>query len=323
MKKRLLGNTGIELSELGFGCAALWGKDALGKPAISYEKAYEIFETAIKAGVTFFDTGINYGYSEERLGKCIADAIGGGITSRSELVIETKCGETVNADGTYGPVNWSPDNIKRNVEISLKRLKTDYIDLLATHGGGGPDTCTDELLTTFESLKHQGIIKAYGANTFQVESLEWIAQEKCFDYVMPDYNIMRQEREPLIEKLTDAGVAVIAGSALGESLYSKKIFRVKSRNDLWYLARAIVRFRDLMSKSKDFRFLTKQKDYSANQLALRYVLDNPKISSAVFSTTSVEHLAENLKATEIVMPEQIRNEIKARHKQMQTEEVYE
>ena len=312
MNKRVLGKTGIEISEVGYGCAALFGKNTLGKPAISYEHAYELFETAVKSGVNFFDTGINYGYAEERLGQCLHDAIAEGMISREDIVVETKCGEIVNPDGTYGAADWSSDNIKRNVEISLKRLKTDYIDLLATHGGGGPDTCTDELLRTFEDLKRQGIIRAYGANTFNVANLEWISQERNFDYVMPDYNIMRQEREPLIAKLTEAGVAVIAGSALGESLYSKKIFLVKNRNDLWYLARAVVRFRDLMSKSKDFRFLTKQKGYTANQLALRYVLDNPQITSAVFSTISKEHLLENLKAVEIEMPARIRKEIKAR-----------
>lgn len=139
-----------------------------------------------------------------------------------------------------------------------------------------------------------------------------MVQEKCFDYVMLDYNIMRRDREPLIEKLTNAGVAVIAGSALGESLYSKKIFRVKNRNDFWYMAKAVIRFRDLMNKSKDFKFLTKQDKYTANQLALRYVLDNKQVSSACFSTVNTDYLIENLKAVDIEMPKKIRKEIKRR-----------
>lgn len=67
-----------------------------------------------------------------------------------------------------------------------------------------------------------------------------------------------------------------------------------------------------MKKSKNFMFLTKQKTATANQLALRYVLDNTKISSAVFSTTNIAHLLENLQAINILMPEIIRNEIKNR-----------
>lgn len=77
MNKRILGKTGIQLSEVGYGAAALFGKDVLGKQGISNEQAYHLFSTAIKSGVTFFDTGINYGYAEERLGRCISTAIGG------------------------------------------------------------------------------------------------------------------------------------------------------------------------------------------------------------------------------------------------------
>ena len=80
-------------------------------------------------------------------------------------------------------------------------------------------------------MKSQWLIRAYGINTFSTEFLEWIAQEKSFDYVLLDYNIMRQDREPLIEKLKATGVAVIAGSAMGESLYSKNVFKIRNRND--------------------------------------------------------------------------------------------
>lgn len=311
MKKRILGNTGIELSEIGYGAAALFGKDVLGKQGITEETAYELFYTAIKYGVSFFDTGINYGYAEERLGRCIKKAIDDTIISRSDIVIETKCGETILQDGSYGPSDWSPDWIKRSLEISLERLKLDYIDLLAMHGGCEKKEL-EPLLRTFEEMKKSGLIRAFGVNSFNTSFLEFVAKERIFDYVMLDYNIMRQDRENLIEKLTSAGIAVIAGSAMGESLYSKKIFKVRSRNDLWYLLRALVRFKDLMHKSKDFRFLTKYKEFTANQLALRYVLDNNLISSAVFSTTNPKHLAENLKAEEIIMPEKIRKEIKKR-----------
>lgn len=311
MNYRELGETGIKISELGYGAAALFGKNVLGKQAITEDRAYELVSTAINYGVTFFDTGINYGYAEERLGRCISQAMRQGITTRSQLIIETKCGETINPDGSYGPLDFSADWIKKSLDISLNRLRLDYIDLYALHGECKKRQ-VDEVIHIFEDMKSQGMIRAYGVNTFDTEFLSWIAEEKCFDYVMLDYNIMHQDREPLIKKLTNVGVAVIAGSALGESLYSKKIFRVKNRNDFWYLARALVRFRGLMKKSRDFKFLTKQMEYTANQLALRYVLDNRNISTACFSTTNTNHLIENLKAVDIQLPKNIKNEIKKR-----------
>jgi len=312
MKKRILGNTGISISEVGYGASALFGRDVLGKQGITEEKAYDLITTAIKRGVMFFDTGINYGYAEERLGRCISAAIGEGIATRENLVIETKCGETIYPDGSYGTLDWSTENLKSNLELSLKRLQLNYVDLYAMHGECDDTRKVEGIVKTFQEMRTQGLIRAYGVNTFNTEFLEWVAQEKCFDYVMLDYNIMRQDREPLIEKLTKAGVAVIAGSAMGESLYSKKIFRIKNRNDFWYLARAIVRFRELMNKSKDFKFLTSQDGNTANQLALRYVLDNEHISSACFSTINIDHLIENLKAVDIEMPEKIRKEIMRR-----------
>lgn len=206
-------------------------------------------------------------------------------------------------------MNFSPDWIKKSLEISLKRLQLDYVDLFVMHGGEIKN-CTHELISTFQKMKDDGSIRAYGINSFSTEVLEWVAKEKCFDYVMLDYNIMRKDRESLINKLTSAGVAVIAGAALGQSFYSRKMFRIKNRNDLWYLLRGIKNFPSQMKKSKQYRFLNSVDGYTANQLALRYVLDNKQISSAVFATTSIEHLEENLKATEIVMPEKVRNKMK-------------
>lgn len=234
----------------------------------------------------------------------------GGIVRREDLIIETKCGETVNDDGSCGVADWSPDNIKRNLEISLKRLQLDYIDLFAMHGESDVKE-VEGVIKTFETLKSQGLIKAYGVNTFSSGFIDWVSDNKSFDYVMLDYNIMKQEREEQIDKLHAAGVGVIAGAALGQSLYTKKM--KLNRNDLWYTLRSTFRFKYMRRRSRDFRWLNEVDGYTANQLALRYVLDNDKISSATFNTTSVEHLTENLKAVDMEMPENIRARIKKSH----------
>ena len=309
MNKRILGKTGIEVSELGYGCAALFGKSILGKQGLTEERAFEIVSTALENGIFFFDTGFNYGYAEERLGRCLRSLINNGEIKREEVIIETKCGETINSDGSYGSYDWSSDWIKESVEISLKRLNLDYIDLLAMHGGT-PEDCSDELLKTFEDLKAQGIIRAYGVNTFNDSFLNWIHKEQCFDYVMLDYSVINQRREEIINKLCETGIGVIAGMALGQSLFKKR--PIKNRNDLWYYIRAITHFRENMKKSKQFEFLTEYPEYTGNQLALRYVLDNESIASAVFSTISLDHLIEDIEATNIVMPQDIRIQIKER-----------
>ena len=135
MKKRVLGKTGIEISELGYGCAALFGKNIIGKQGLSEEDSLKIIRIALEQGVNFFDTGFNYGYAEERLGRCLSSLFKNNITNRENIIIETKFGETLNSDGSYGPYDWSSDWMKKSVEISLKRMNVDYIDLLAMHGG--------------------------------------------------------------------------------------------------------------------------------------------------------------------------------------------
>lgn len=310
MNYRKLGKTGICLSEIGYGCSALFGKNIIGKEGMDEENAYNLFNIAVKNGVTFFDTGFNYGYAEVRLGQCLERAFKEKITRRENLVIETKCGETLNKDGTYGPLNWDPRWIRESVLISLERLKIDYIDLLAMHGGSVEDY-SDSLLNILSDMKSEGVIRACGVNTFNSQTIDWIGNGNTgFDYVMLDYNIMRQDREETIEHLYKQGIGIIAGAALGESLYSNRIFRIKNRNDLWYLLRALKNFRGQIIKGKEYRFLTKSDEGTGSQLALRYVLDNPFITSAVFNTSSVDHLVENLGAINIHISHKLREKIR-------------
>ena len=310
MNTRLLGKTGIRLTELGFGCSGLFGTKALGKEALSEEEAVTLVKTAAESGIRFFDTGFSYGNAEERLGKALSSLLSEGYR-REDLVIETKCGETLREDGSYGPTDFSPDWLRRSVEISLQRLQTDHIDLLATHGGRR-EVFSDAFFALMEDLKRQGLIRAFGVSSgVDAETLEWIARERCFDYVMLRYNIFTQEREDLIQRLHDAGIGVLAGAALGEGLYSKRVLKVRNRKDLWYLARALVHQRKNLKKGKVFRFMNECPDASANQLALRYVLDNPNVTAALFNTSSSAHLRENALASGIKMPSGMSGMIRA------------
>lgn len=87
MKMRNLGNTDITISELGFGCASVWGKNFFVE-----QEAMDLFQTAVEEGITFFDTGYSYGHAEERLGKCLQQL---GTQKRKELTIATKCGTRI------------------------------------------------------------------------------------------------------------------------------------------------------------------------------------------------------------------------------------
>lgn len=300
MDKRRLGNTDIFLSEVGYGCASIWGKSFFPE-----EESIKLFEEAVGGGITFFDTGFSYDNAEERLGKCLQQI---GSERRKELIIASKCGTRISDQGKYYH-DWSVEWMKQSVDISLKRLHTDYLDMLHLHGPSVSEM-TDEVIHFMRNLKGQGVVRAIGVNSFDTDVLTYICKNKLFDFVMLDYNIMRQDREPLIKAMNKNGIGVIAGAALAQSLYSNRVFKIKGKKDIWYLLRALKNFRGHMKDGLSYRFMNHVPGFTGNQLALRYVLDNPGITSAVFGTTSIEHLRENVKACDLEMPKNIRKRIK-------------
>lgn len=290
-KHRRLGKTDICLSPLGFGCASVWGKDM-----ISDQQAQELFEKAYELGITYFDTGHSYGNAEERIGKILRTS---KTVKREKIVISTKFG-TRNVNGRLVH-DVSPEWIRESVDMSLGRMGISYIDCLQIHGPQISDF-TEELYGVLEELKEQGIVRAVGANSFDTEVLEFICREKRLDFVMLDYNIMRRDREELIQRLYDNGIGVVAGAALAESLYSNRVFKIRGKKDVWYLARAMKNFRKQLFGGWKYRFINQVDGVSGSQIALGFVLDNPLISSAVFGTTTMRHLEENAGAVGVEMP---------------------
>lgn len=304
--KTALGKTGIFLSPLGFGCAGAWGKSVLGKPMISQYEAQALFERAYELGIRYFDTGHNYGFAEERIGRILKES---SVVKREDIVISTKFGERAyNGDWLR---DFSPKWMKESVALSLKRMGIDYIDLLMCHGGEISDL-SPELFEALGELKQKGIIRAVGINTFTDDVIKYVKETGCFDFVMLDYNILRQDREPVIKELYERGIGVIAGAALGEGLYMNSLFKIRRRKDLWYLARAFMRFKQQLKTSRNFRFLNNAEGISSAQAALKYVLNNRYITSAVFQTTSLKHLEENAAALNAEVPQEVFKMIKAK-----------
>ena len=294
IEKRPLGKTGIEMTCMGFGCASVWGKNL-----ITDEQAQEVFEQAYSLGIRYFDTGYSYGCAEERIGKILKSS---KIVKREDIIISTKFG-TKNVNGKYIH-DFSPEWMEESVSTSLGRMGLDYVDLLLVHGPAVKDLTT-EYLKAMYSLKERGLIRAIGINTFDADVIEYVKDTKCFDFVMLDYNILRQEREKVIDELYQEGIGVIAGAPLAESLYSNRIFKIRKMKDVWYLARAFVRFRGQLIKGRRYTFVNNVPGMSGTQIALKYVISNPQVTTAVFGTTTPSHLTDNVNAKDIAIPEDI------------------
>lgn len=301
IEMRPLGSTGLNLSAMGFGCASVWGKSM-----ISDAQAQALMEQAYSLGVRYFDTAHSYGVAEERIGKILKST---RVFRREDIVLSSKCGVRI-VDGKYVH-DFTSDWAKKSVELSLQRMGIEYLDMLLLHGPRIADL-TEEYLETIRDFKRRGICKAIGINTFDTDVLEYVRDTGCVDFVMLDYNILRQDREPLLQQLHDRGIGIIAGAPLAESLFSNRIFRIRKPKDVWYFLRAVAKFRGQLIEGRKFTFINNVPGMSGAQIALRYVLDNPNVTNAVFGTTTPSHLEDNMGALQITIPEDIRKKIRER-----------
>jgi aryl-alcohol dehydrogenase-like predicted oxidoreductase len=287
MLYRSLGNTGLRISEIGFGCASYWGKKVFDETA-----AIGLVHAAIDHGVTFFDTGASYsgGNAEPRLGRALA-----GRKNKHDLVIATKAGSYTDQRGRRRE-DFSASGVRRTVEASLVRLGLDAIALLHLHGPEISDI-TDDLLDALTRLREEGKILHLSVNSFDVKVIEHVMSLPLFGAVMIDYNILRPEREPIIAKLAARNFGILAGMALGGGLHRKDRLQIRGIQDLWYAARAWKNHRSDIRRGRNFHFLEHAGPLTSAEIALAWVLRKPEISCAVLGTTRMSHLMANLRAS--------------------------
>ncbi|MED0704450.1 aldo/keto reductase, partial [Aeribacillus composti] len=179
-KKTRLGKTDIYVNPIGLGTNAVGGHNIF--PNLDDETGKEIVRTALDHGINFLDTAFYYGpeRSEEIIGEVVKE-----FGRRDEVVIATK-GAHKFVDGKVVLDN-SPDFLRESVEGSLKRLKTDYIDLYYIHF---PDETTpkDEAVGELKKLKDEGKIRAIGVSNFSLEQLKEANKDGYVDVIQSEYN---------------------------------------------------------------------------------------------------------------------------------------
>lgn len=299
MEYRTLGNTNIKLSAIGFGCASIWGGTL-----ISDSEAMRLFEEAYEQGITYYDTGHSYGMAEERIGKVLKES---GIVKRENIIISTKFAtRIVNGKQVH---DVSPVWIKESVDTSLRRMKLDYIDMLSIHGTRVSDF-SDELFTTIDDLRKQGKIRLFGASMANnTDTISYVNRHRCLDYAFIRYNIMEQQLTELVKSMSDQGMGVIAGAALSENMFSNRVLKIRNKRDMWYFARMLAHFRGAFQRGRKYKFINSVDGMTGSQIALRWLLDNPCITSAVVGTTNVEHLRENVASIDKVLSQDVKDRI--------------
>lgn len=276
MKTRLLGNSNISVSEIGLGCMSL-GTDG--------EKAAEIILAALDEGITYFDTSdlYNLGGNESIVGKTLKPY-------RYHVIIATKVGNRWNdsKDGWYWDA--SAAYIKSAVKESLKRLGTDYIDLYQLHGGTIEDNI-DEVIETFEELKKEGYIRAYGISSIRPNVIKQYVKESNIDSVMMQYSLLDRRPEEWISLLEEKQISIIARGPVAKGLLSDKMLDKLTADG--YLDYSYHELKELLPLLQD-----KLSPRNANETALQYVLSEPSVAAVIPGASSVEQLRKNCQAVQ-------------------------
>tara|TARA_R110002110_G_scaffold222749_2_gene436638 strand:- start:991 stop:1932 length:942 start_codon:yes stop_codon:yes gene_type:complete len=295
MHYRKLGNTNLEISEISLGLMGM-GSQQWREWVLEKNESFAILSRAKEMGVNFFDTSNFYslGESETLLGDYFNEA-----GCRDKIVIATKFGNRRNTDPNMG--GYSKKHIISAVEGSLRRLRTDYIDLLQTHIWE-PDSNIEEVLEAFEMLKAQGKIIYAGFTNVPMWQLALAerndASQKTsrWDSVQVEYNYLRADSEdnlmPFCKAIGKGVLAYgpIARGYLAGSTETRTTNRALTDEYLhqWYVSKEDERRRKIIIS------LAKEYNWSAAQLSLAWALGNRDISSVLVGVANPDQLIDLL-----------------------------
>jgi len=215
MNLRQLGNSGLTVSALGFGCMGL--SHGYG-PATDRSRAIDLIRAAVDRGITFFDTAEVYGpyLNEEVVGEALAPV-------RERVIIATKFGFTFGDDGKQQILNSRPEHINWAVEGSLTRLKTDVIDLLYQHRVD-PDVPIEEVAGAVKELIQAGKVKHFGLSEAGVHTIRRAHAVQPVTAVQSEYSLWWREPETqLLPTLEELGIGFVPFSPLGKGFLTGAI----------------------------------------------------------------------------------------------------
>jgi aryl-alcohol dehydrogenase-like predicted oxidoreductase len=302
MTHRSLGSTGVQVSPLCLG-AMMFG--AWGNP--DHDDSIKIIHRALDAGINFIDTADVYsrGESEEIVGKAIAGR-------RDDVVLATKVHGTMGDDPNQSGNSrrW----IIREVEDSLRRLKTDWIDLYQIHRPE-PDTDIDETLGALSDLVRQGKVRSIGSSTFPPSAIveaQWVARDRGrerFVCEQPPYSLLTRAIEnDVLPTCRRYGMGVIPWSPLGGGWLSGKWRKGADAPESTRAQRLPARY-DLSDPANQRKLdaadalgrLADEAGMTLIQMALAFVINHPAVTAAIIGPRTMEQLESQLGADEIVL----------------------
>jgi aryl-alcohol dehydrogenase-like predicted oxidoreductase len=294
MKKRKLGKSNLEVSAIGLGCMGL--SFGLG-PAVEKQQGISLIRSAVERGVTFFDTAEVYGpfTNEELVGEALAPF-------RVNVVIATKFGFKIE-NGKQAGLDSRPEHIKEVAEASLKRLKTDVIDLFYQHRVD-PNVPIEDVAGAVKDLIRQGKVKHFGLSEAGVKTIRRAHAVQPVTALQSEYSLWWREPEAeVIPTLEELGIGFVPFSPLGKGFLTGKISE-DTQFDKSDFRNIVPRFTPENRKANQAlvdligRF-AQQKKATPAQIALAWILAQKPWIVPIPGTTRLHRLQENLGAVNV------------------------
>ncbi len=307
MQKRKLGKSNLEVSAIGLGCMGM--SFSYGAPK-DVPEMVSLIRAAVDRGVTFFDTAEVYGpfTNEELVGQALAPV-------RDRVVIATKFGFNTGGDSRPGAqsLNSRPEHIKEVAEASLRRLRTDVIDLFYQHRVD-PDVPIEEVAGAVKDLIGEGKVRHFGLSEAGVGTIRRAHAVQPVTALQNEYSLWwRKPEAEVIPTLEELGIGLVPYSPLGKGFLTGKIdeetklasndFRSTLPRFTPEAMKANRAFVDLLST------IAKQKNATPAQIALAWLLAQKPWIAPIPGTTKLTRLEENLQAADVELTPEDLNEI--------------
>ena len=275
MDMRKLGQTDLEVSRLGIGLAEI----GFELTHASEEQAARVLNAALDGGINFLDTAACYGISEELIGRTVADR-------RDEYVLATKAGH-----GVAGEEDWTAETVTQSIERSLRRMKTDRLDLVQLHSCGVDVLERGEVIEAL--LEAQGAGKTrYVGYSGDNEAAEWAVESGHFDTLQTSINLVDQKAlMGLVSRVEERGMGLIAKRPIANASWGAVESRSSYHDEYHQRAKQMLEIGPIPEAPDD-----------PILLALGFVMAHDAVDTAIVGTKNPDHVRKNIHWVEHALP---------------------
>jgi aryl-alcohol dehydrogenase-like predicted oxidoreductase len=286
LPKSTLGRTGLVVTRLGYGAMELRGTDHF--PRLSPVQAGAILNSVLDSGINYIDTSPDYGHSEELIGNHLAHR-------RDQFFLASKCGCPVEPAGmphaNRKPHSFTRENIRLGVEQSLRRMRTDHLDVVQFHTSPSRAVLEEsDSVAELEMLRREGKVRFIGISGTMPELADHIAMG-VFDVFQVPYSLVEREHEALIHEAAQSGAGVVIRGGVARGVMVKDEALIDDYPGFLQAAFRARRRRWCATGLKDLLG-----DMTPMEFMLRFTISNPDMSTTIVGTANPAHLQDNVRA---------------------------